>query len=581
MKKFYIVQAFLVAWIMPKASAQLLYNNGATITITNAAGPGVYVQGGVQNNAGGVIDLSQNLYVQTGSTPGDFANAAGATLNINGTGVLYVQRHFTNSNATAGSVNAAVGSKVVFNGGNGGSQNYSDANPAGNPLYNVELQTDDVNLLSNMRIQTLGTVDFSVGPEDNIINTGNFYLAMSTSGTNMSQFTGIHATGGDATIGNRYVNGNVLWQASGAPLVYRFPVGAKTGTKAAVTGAQYMELEGRFAPDGVTYLEAYFEAAQPMTTPTGCKDRPLTHYTGIYHWRGLTNATLPANTAAATPITTPVSGYALRMRPYSTEAAALDNTDIGAAVRHPAGPLNFSTDVIRYDDDVPPNGIDNFDPCQNFLNKHNVYVPGLTSFSKGSAFGTTDPNVPFPIETLEFNATPLVSTILLDWRTMREINTAYFDLERSLDGRAFTPLKTGIPAKGFTASETRYSFEDDKVQFNTLYYYRLRVVDNDGRTYYSQIREAMLTDALKTEVRFYPNPTNGDLTLDVVIPKAEKVQVRLYDARGRLVIDNTHDLPAGRSAIDFGESVKSLAAGSYMARVVAGGKTFSQKLVKN
>jgi hypothetical protein len=261
----------------------------------------------------------------------------------------------------------------------------------------------------------------------------------------------------------------------------------------------------------------------------------------------------------------------MRMRPYSDEAAALDNTDIGAAVRHGAGALNFATDVIRNTDLS----------CVNFGNKHNIHVTGLTSFSKGSAFGTTDPLVPFPIETLELRATPLVSTIMLDWTTGREINTSYFDLERSLDGRSFMPIKTGIPAKGFTTSETKYNFEDVKVQFNTTYYYRLRVVDNDGRTYYSQIRQAILTDKPEIEARFYPNPTGGDLMLEVMMPETGKVQVRLYDATGRLVIDGSHELPAGRNVIDFGDAVKGLASGSYMSQIIAGGKSFNQKLVKN
>jgi hypothetical protein len=491
-----------------------LYNNGALITIQN--GVAVHVEGGVinQDNAGfdAVINNSGDLWVKTAT--GDFTNNAGAEATLSPTGILYVERNYTNN----GSVAAAVGSKVVFNAGVGSSQTYFDANPDANPLFNVELQTDDLNLLSNLRLQTQGTMDFAQvhpisGTTTNIINTSNFYLVMSTSGALMSQFNGIYNTGGDVTYNNKYVNGNVLWQASGTNITYPFPVGAKAGGKAAVRGAQYMELDGRFTIDGATFLEGYFEAEQPMTTATGCLDKPLTHYTGIYHWRALTNPTTPANTAVATPLPGTVGAYGMRMRPYSTEAAALDNTDIGAAVRHGAGALDFATDVIRFDDDTPADGVDIYDPCFNFGNKHNIHVTGLTAFSKGSAFGTTDPSVPFPIETLEFNASPLATTIMLDWRTGREINTSHFDLERSLDGRAFAPIKTGIPAKGFTTSETRYNFEDTKVQFNTLYYYRLRVVDNDGRTYYSQVRQAILTDGLfELEARFYPNPTSGDLT---------------------------------------------------------------------
>jgi hypothetical protein len=289
MKKIYVTSVLIVI-ATTSLSAQLLYNNGASITIQNGAA--VHVQGGVLNQDfalnHGIIDNHGNLWVKTAT--GNFTNAAGAETNLWATGVLYVEKNYTNN----GTVNAHAGSKVVFNAGAGTSQTYLDANPNANPLYNVELQTDDLDLLSNMRIQHSGTLDFAQthpisGFTNNIINTGNYYVVMSTSGINMAQFNGIHNTGGDAKILNKYVNGNVLWQVRSATTTYPFPIGAKTGAKTAVQGAQYMELDGDFSSDGATFLEAYFEAVQPMTTPTGCLDKPLTHYTGIYHWRALTD----------------------------------------------------------------------------------------------------------------------------------------------------------------------------------------------------------------------------------------------------------------------------------------------------
>jgi Secretion system C-terminal sorting domain len=92
----------------------------------------------------------------------------------------------------------------------------------------------------------------------------------------------------------------------------------------------------------------------------------------------------------------------------------------------------------------------------------------------------------------------------LAWKTTNEVNFSHFLLEKSLDGVNFSSL-TRIESnpKGF------YQFVDNNIQSRA--YYRLKIVDNDGRFEYS--KTIVITRKAKDAVSIYPNPTEGILNI--------------------------------------------------------------------
>ncbi|MEN9610015.1 MAG: hypothetical protein RLZZ628_829 [Bacteroidota bacterium] len=103
-----------------------------------------------------------------------------------------------------------------------------------------------------------------------------------------------------------------------------------------------------------------------------------------------------------------------------------------------------------------------------------------------------------PVELLSFKATPSERGVILDWATALEDKTDHFKVERSRDGRNFTPIGT-VKAKG---SNSEYAFTDDKVLAG-IYYYRLAIQDSDGKKSYSKIVSVLLGD--KTfKIKVYP-----------------------------------------------------------------------------
>ncbi|MBY0425306.1 MAG: T9SS type A sorting domain-containing protein, partial [Cytophagales bacterium] len=110
---------------------------------------------------------------------------------------------------------------------------------------------------------------------------------------------------------------------------------------------------------------------------------------------------------------------------------------------------------------------------------------------------------------------------------------------------------------------------------NTSYinYYRLRMVDLDGKFIYSQVRVIDFKDEL--EVLIYPNPFEGSTKLMVKGFEKKSVEIRIISAQGTLVYD---------SPMVSGEYLyigDQLASGMYMVQVTDANRVITKKIVKH
>lgn len=86
-------------------------------------------------------------------------------------------------------------------------------------------------------------------------------------------------------------------------------------------------------------------------------------------------------------------------------------------------------------------------------------------------------------EILEFRAEPSPDRITLTWKTGQENNVKVFHVERSVNNDDFQKVGEVQP-KGKNSS---YEYIDDSIsRIKTIYYYRLKVVNNNGTVQYSE-----------------------------------------------------------------------------------------------
>lgn len=175
---------------------------------------------------------------------------------------------------------------------------------------------------------------------------------------------------------------------------------------------------------------------------------------------------------------------------------------------------------------------------------------------------------PLPVELTRFNAEPNEKNISLAWATASEINNSGFEVQRSTDGRSFSKIGW-VEGSGTTTIGKEYAFTDNEVKPNTLYYYRLRQLDNNGTVEFTPIRSALVKDQTRLMVtQLFPNPINqlqGSANFQVESPAADEIDIQVFDARGGLVQQQAQAILEGENAITI--PISGLASGVYFVKM--------------
>jgi hypothetical protein len=189
---------------------------------------------------------------------------------------------------------------------------------------------------------------------------------------------------------------------------------------------------------------------------------------------------------------------------------------------------------------------------------------------------------PLPVESTPLVAQALSNEIRLTWQTLSERSNRGFEIERGTDGETF--VKVGyVEGAGNTREAKNYLFDDPAVQRGTVYYYRYKQLDFDGRHAYSNVAQAMLPelkgkDALNA-LTVYPNPFKNTVTFSYSLGKATHLTLEIYDLGGKLVatpLKNVGVKTSGEKSVDL----SSLSPGVYVYRLKAGTEAFTGKLVR-
>lgn len=162
------------------------------------------------------------------------------------------------------------------------------------------------------------------------------------------------------------------------------------------------------------------------------------------------------------------------------------------------------------------------------------------------------------------------NTVLVNWRTLTEINTRNFDVERSTDGRNFVAF-ANVAAAGSSTTLKNYHAQDFLAAGGT-YYYRIKSFDRDGAFSYSPVRSIAYRQS-SVDILVGPNPFESAVN----ISNLKGVQsLEIMDATGKIVL---RKLVNNQSAVRL--ELSGLPAGVYNLRVkkLEGGYIF-RKLLK-
>ena len=179
-----------------------------------------------------------------------------------------------------------------------------------------------------------------------------------------------------------------------------------------------------------------------------------------------------------------------------------------------------------------------------------------------------------PVTLLYFKGTRQGTENLLAWEAAEELYSRHYIVECSANGATFRSIGE-VPARG---AGVAYSFTDKQPGEGTAFY-RLRMVDTDGAFTYSNVVaiKAVVSGGLLSEL--YPNPFTSALRLQLQLPAAGAVDLRLLDGVGRPLRTLRLQGVQGTNTVQF-TGLDHLEAGVYVLTVQTSGISYSVKVLK-
>jgi uncharacterized protein (TIGR03790 family) len=193
---------------------------------------------------------------------------------------------------------------------------------------------------------------------------------------------------------------------------------------------------------------------------------------------------------------------------------------------------------------------------------------------------------PLPIELATLNVRMLGNTAELKWSTVTETNNYGFEIQRKADGDADYKSLPGafVPGHGTTLEPHSYSYVDVSVPPGTVSY-RLKQIDLDGTfAYHGPVEVVNNSGGIRSGTgraslaQNYPNPFNPTTRIEFLLPRADRVTLKVYNALGQEVatlVDGMIEAGTHMTMFDGG----SLASGLYIYQLKTSDFTSTQKML--
>ncbi len=193
-------------------------------------------------------------------------------------------------------------------------------------------------------------------------------------------------------------------------------------------------------------------------------------------------------------------------------------------------------------------------------------------------------NGPLPLNLISFEAEKFeTQDAKLTWTTANEENTSNFEIQRSFDKKTWTNVGN-VGAAGYSIDIRNYSFMDYRVyngrDSRLPVYYRLNMVDLDGRQRYSPIESVIFgnTTVASNSFYVYPNPATDGVQVEWDADNIDQpTSLEFYDVTGKLIFVKKVSTNAVREYVDFSQT--AIHSGVYLLRIMNGSEPIEHKQI--
>jgi hypothetical protein len=192
-------------------------------------------------------------------------------------------------------------------------------------------------------------------------------------------------------------------------------------------------------------------------------------------------------------------------------------------------------------------------------------------FASNNGCGIPPPSIVLPITDIKINAIANKIFNTIQWQTALEIDVQKLVVEKSTDGITFFEIGSSTP-KGNNGT---YSYNDAAIQ-KTKTYYRILVVDIDGKKTYSSIVN-IINDNSTTFI-CYPKLASNTVNLQWEAKENKSTVVTVIDNVGRVLLLKKLNSLVGYNKTTI--NIDALSKGQYFIRMNDGNNKITESFIK-
>jgi hypothetical protein len=203
-------------------------------------------------------------------------------------------------------------------------------------------------------------------------------------------------------------------------------------------------------------------------------------------------------------------------------------------------------------------------------------------FTADAVFSQTNStNLPLspsqPVSVLMFQVNLKEKNALLSWTTTNHYNFSHFIIEKSNDAKNFKEATVLFPTEAASA-ENSFKYKDNLLNNSEkTTYYRLKMVDINGKASYSETRMVRMIEENKLQISTFPNPAINEVRVMIPTDWQEKlVTYEIYSNTGVLVQRHQNKEAAQVQQLN----VQQLNSGNYLLKVNNGTTSTTSNFIK-
>ena len=177
-----------------------------------------------------------------------------------------------------------------------------------------------------------------------------------------------------------------------------------------------------------------------------------------------------------------------------------------------------------------------------------------------------------PVDLISFSASFKDQQTTLKWSSDRETNFEKYIIERSSTGSNFTTV--GEKRYAGTPGRNNYEYADDLSAIDgSVFYYRLKMLDTDGKFTYSAIVLVKKEAKKINGIAISPNPIiSGATTIRFTSSQSTTIDLKVLDISGKLLMQQKSKVVDGNNSIAI-SNLEKLQPGMYILQMINEGES--------